>query len=416
MLLSQSYTEQWSGKSKLFFRFIFSYFILFIVFMFTSGLFEIPFRWIGRTFLGFTYEFDVSGYGSGDNTYAYITLFVNLILAIIITILCSFFQFHHKSYNKAFYWLLVIIRIFLLGAMLLYGFVKVFQIQFGPPSFVRLLQPLGDFSPMGLAWTYMGYSKEFGMFAGIMEITGGLLVLYRKTSTLGAFIIIGVMTQVAMMNLMFDIPVKIFSIHLILIAGIIFITDIKRFSSVFIKNKTAESYAYYHPNSSKEYHKTMNTIKKVFIPLIIVIGCVLGYLGELNISDVNYRPQLYGIWEVETFVKNNDTVPPLITENNRWRHLLIERKGVATVKTMNEELNGYVFITDTIANKITMYQNRSAKDSLNLKYNYVKPNYLKLSGVFENDSITVTFTKKELDKFPLISRKFHWINERPYNR
>ena len=416
MLLHQTYKEQWTEKSKLIFRLIFSYVVLYIILMFTSGLFETPFRWIGRTFLGFTYEFDVSGYGSGDNTYAYIALFVNVILAIICTIVWTIWHRHHQSYNKAFYWLIVILRIFLFGAMLLYGFVKVFQIQFGPPSFVRLLQPLGDYSPMGLAWTYMGFSKGFGMFAGIMEIIGGVLLVYRRTSTLGAFVIIGVMTQVAMMNLMFDIPVKLFSIHLVLMALVIFMTDIKRFSNVLIKGKSAKNSNFYHPNTSKDYHRIMGNIKKALIPIILIIGSVLGYLGELNISDVNHRPEFYGIWETETFVKNNDTIQPLITETERWRYLLIERKGAAGVKTMNDDLSGYAFITDTISKKITMYQNEDAKDSLNLSYNYVKPNYLRLSGVFEKDSITVILSKKELDNFPLVSRKFHWINERPYNQ
>lgn len=416
MLIEQTHKEQWTERSKLIFRFTFSYVILYIVLMFTSGLLEAPFRWIGTSILGFNYEFDVSGYGSGDNTYAYITLFVNFILAVLLTLIWSFFQRHKKEYNKAFYWLIVILRIFIFAAMLLYGFVKVFQIQFGSPSFVRLLQPLGEFSPMGLAWTYMGYSKGFGMFAGIMEILGGVLLVYRRTSTLGAFVVIGVMTQVAMMNLMFDIPVKLFSIHLVFMALIIFMTDIKRFIAVLIKNKAASRTEFYHPNTSKDYHRIMGNIKKVLVPMILLAGCILGYLGELNVSDKNHRPHLYGIWETELFVKNNDTILPLITESQRWRYLMIERKGSAVIKTMNDELTGYRFDIDTTTQRITMYTDRSSTDSLNIKFTYTNLSYLELEGVLEKDSIRVKLSKKDLDSIPLISRKFHWINERPYNR
>jgi hypothetical protein len=416
MLLSQTYKEQWSGVNKLIFRFIFTYFLLYIVLLFTSGLFETPFKWIGKNILGFNYEFDVSGYGSGDNTYAFVTLFANIILTITLTCLWSIIQRNRKEYNTAFYWFLVVLRIFLIAAMLLYGFVKIFQIQFQHPSFVKLLQPLGEFSPMGLAWNYMGYSKGFGMFAGLMEISGGVLLIWRRTSTLGAFIIIGVMTQVAMMNFMFDIPVKLFSIHLILMAGVIFMTDTKRFTSVFIKNKATEPYDYYHPNTSKEYHKIIGNIKKGLLPIILVAGCILSYLGSLNISDENHRPKLYGIWEAQTFVKNNDTVAPLVTDALRWRYLIIERKGTATVKTMTDELVRHTFITDTTKNTISLYSQYGVKDSLNFKFNLPYPNYLKLYGTLENDSIVITFSKKELDSLPLTSRTFHWINERPYNR
>jgi hypothetical protein len=383
--------------------------------MFTSSLFERSFKWIGEHLLGFTYQFDVNGFGSGDNTYAYITLFVNFCIAILITALWYLIDKKRKEYNTLFYWFLVLLRIFLIGSMLLYGFVKVFQIQFQHPSFIKLLQPLGEFSPMGLAWTYMGYSKGFGIFAGLMEISGGLLLIYKRTTTLGAFIIIGVMTQVAMMNLMFDIPVKIFSIHLILMGLVIFMTDIKRFSSVFIANKATESYPYFHPNTSVSYHRTIGRLKIIFVPIILISACILGYLGELNISDKNHRPHFYGIWETETYVINNDTLLPLLTDQNRWRYLIIERKGRASVKSMNDKIIRYNFKPDTSEQKLSMYKFESDSVGLNLDYIYDNKRTLRLRGIIENDTINVKLSKKDLNKFPLQSRGFHWINERPYN-
>ena len=384
--------------------------------MFTSGLFEAPFRWIGEQILGFTNTYDVSGFGSGDNTYAYITLFVNFALAIILTALWFFIDRKRKAYNTTFYWFLVVLRIFLIVFMLIYGFVKVFQIQFQPPSFTRLLQPLGEFSPMGLAWTYMGYSKGFGIFAGLMEISGGLLLIYRRTSTLGAFIIIGVMTQVAMMNLMFDIPVKIFSIHLILMALVIFMTDIKRFTAVFFQNKATKSYAFFHPNKSPDYHKIIARLKLIVLPILLIGACILGYMGQLNVSDKNHRPHLYGIWETETYVVNSDTLPPLITDENRWHYLIIERKGRAVVKSMNAQLTRYNFKPDTLKQMLSMYKLEGDSIHLNLDYKYSNNRSLRLRGILENDTINIQLIKKELTDFPLKSRGFHWINERPYNR
>jgi hypothetical protein len=384
--------------------------------MFTSGMFETPFRWVGKHILGVTYEFDVSGFGSGDNTYGYITLFVNFCAALIIAVFWFFIDQKRKAYNTAFYWFLVLLRFFLIATMLLYGFVKVFQIQFQPPSFTKLMQPLGEFSPMGLAWTYMGYSKGFGMFAGLMEISGGLLLIYRRTSTLGAFIIIGVMTQVAMMNLMFDIPVKIFSIHLILMALVIFMTDIKRFTAVFFKNKATESYPFFHPNTSSSYHKIVARLKLIVVPIVLIAACILGYMGELNVTDKNHRPHLYGIWETETFVINNDTLPPLITDKNRWRYLIIERKGRAVVKSMNDTLIRYNFKPDSSNHKLSMYKFDSDSVNLNLNYTYDSNKMLRLRGILENDTIDIKLTKKDLNDFPLKSRGLHWINERPYNR
>jgi hypothetical protein len=234
-LLTQEYKEHWNILSKTLFRLLFTYFVLYMLLMFLSPLFETTYRWIGKTLFEINYEYLVSGNGSGDHTFAYLTLFVTAVLTFITVIIWSILDRKRKSYNKLLYWFLVFLRLVLVATMLLYGFVKVFKLQFPSASLTHLLDPLGDFSPMGLAWTYMGFSKGFNVFVGLLEVLGGLLLIPRRTQTLGSFIIIGVMTQVAVMNFCYDIPVKLFSVHLVLMALVIFITD-NRFLNVFIKN------------------------------------------------------------------------------------------------------------------------------------------------------------------------------------
>ena len=60
--------------------------------------------------------------------------------------------------KKYVYWFQVILRVFLFLAMTLYGLAKIFKGQFPDPSLEQLLQPVGEMSPMGLAWTFMGHS------------------------------------------------------------------------------------------------------------------------------------------------------------------------------------------------------------------------------------------------------------------
>lgn len=384
--------------------------------MFVNGLFEVPIRWLGKHLFGIAYDYDVSGFGSGDNTFSYLTVFVNLIFSIFLTIVWSVLDRKRKEYNKPFYWFLVAIRFFLFSAMMVYGFVKLFQIQFQPPSLVELLQPLGEFSPMGLAWTYMGFSKGFGMFAGVMEILGGVLVVFRRTTTIGAFIIIGVMTQVAMMNLMFDIPVKLFSIHIVLMALILFLTDIDRFVRVFFQNKSVDNYDFYHPISSNTYHKIIGYLKKIGLPLLLIGACILGYLAELNISDINHRPKFYGIWEAEQVVKNKDTIPPIISDKNRWRYLIIERKGSVAVKTMSDELIRFKSSIDTTTFQLNLTDSKVETDTFKLNFQTSDDLRLQLKGKIKDDVFDMTFRKIPIDSFTLMNTGFRWINERPFNR
>ncbi len=412
MLLTQEYHDVWGFTKKALFKFIFAYFSLYIFLMFFSALVEAPTRWFGDI-LGFDYEYNVSGFGSGDHTYAYATLFMNVVLAFLVSLLWIVLDRSRKSYNKLFYWFIVILRVYLIFFMFTYGFVKIIQLQFPYPSLTRMLEPLGNFSPMGLAWTYLGYSKGFNLFMGIMEISGGLLLIPRKTSTLGAFITMGVMMHVAVMNFMYDIPVKIFSVHLALMALFIFSTDLKRFINVFIQNKAIKKYDYYNPIKDKTYHKVIFWLKLVFVVVLTGFFLIQGLNNDRG-KNRDDKPHMFGIWEVSHFIKNNDTLQPIITDTERWRYLIIDQKNRAVVKTMDDIKHRYTFKPDSTTRKILMYK----KDSDTTYFNYSRSNavFLEMNGSIDGDSLKIIFSKKDLNDILLYSRGFNWINERPYNR
>jgi hypothetical protein len=114
MLVHPAENKTWRTWSKLVFRFVCSYFLLYIFLMFFSGLFETPFRWVGSKVLDITYDYDRNGFGSGDNTYAYITCFINVISALIIFIIWSIADYKRPNYNKFYYWFKVLLRLFLI--------------------------------------------------------------------------------------------------------------------------------------------------------------------------------------------------------------------------------------------------------------------------------------------------------------
>lgn len=414
-LLTQEYKEHWNTVSKTLFRTLCTYFVLYMLLMLLSPLFETPYRWIGKTIFDINYEYEVSGNGSGDHTFAYLTLFVTVISTIIIASIWGVLDRKRKNYNKLFYWFLVFLRVILVAAMLFYGFVKVFKLQFPAASLTHLLDPLGDFSPMGLAWTYMGFSKGFNIFVGLLEVVGGLLLIPRRTQTLGSFIIIGVMTQVAVMNFCYDIPVKLFSVHLILMALVIFATD-HRFLQVFIKNKAVAAYQYYHPIKGARYHKIIFRTKSIVLLILVSFISFNFYTTESHRGNNREKPPLYGIWEATTFIKNGDTLPPLITDDYRWRYLIVDLKDEATVKTMDDLKHHYTFITDSTSQKIRIHKKDAESEDYNFNYRNPSSEFLQLDGIIESDTLHMLFSRIDHKKFNLNARGFNWINERPYNK
>ena len=120
--------------------------------------------WVGD--LVFGVEITTFTNGSGDTTYDYVLSFVMLVLAVVGGAIWSLLDRNKLSYVKLYYWLSVAVR-FYVGLMLInYGLVKVIKLQFSYPSFHKLLQDYGDSSPMGLAWTFLGFSKGYNLFIG----------------------------------------------------------------------------------------------------------------------------------------------------------------------------------------------------------------------------------------------------------
>ena len=68
---------------------------------------------------------------------------------------------------------------------------------------------------------------------------GGTLRYFRRTTTLGALIVAFVMTNVVMLNFCYDVPVKLFSLHILAFALFLVAPDAKRLVTFFLSPRTA---------------------------------------------------------------------------------------------------------------------------------------------------------------------------------
>src|SRR5215469_16828349 len=93
-----------------------------------------------------------------------------------------------------------------LSAFLLftYGLSKLLGRQF-TLSPEMALRPVGSLSGYQLAWFYYSYSHVYAVILGLIQLAGGVLLLFRKTALLGAALMLPVMTNILMINVFFVI-------------------------------------------------------------------------------------------------------------------------------------------------------------------------------------------------------------------
>ena len=354
--------------------------------------------------------------GSGDTTYDYVLLLTQIIAAIIISIAWGIADRKRKSYNIALYWLHVLLRYYVAVMMLSYGFLKVYHAQMPYPYLSRLVQPYGDSSPMGLAWTYVGQSKAFSIFAGFSEVVCGLLLLFRKTTLVGALLSLAVIGNIVVINFCYDVPVKLFSSVLEVMTFYLTAPYWKELYRLFILHQPGELPKYKQPYFKMKWARvTVKLLKVLIIADALFYTIADGIDASSQYGDNAPKPALYGIYNSELVLRNSDTIPPLTTDTTRWKQVLIQFNNYARIKLMNDTVRNYNFIIDTITHTATVYP---PWDTLNkTKYKYLTDtSTLTLTGSIKGDSIYMRFRKYDLKNFRLMNRGFHWVNEYPYNR
>jgi len=299
--------------------------------------------------------------------------------------------------------------------MFSYGFDKVIPNQFSPMEPARLTQYIGEASPGGFAWSFLGFSIAYEIFAGTAEVVSGFLLLFPRTRTLGALVGAGVLTNVFMLNMSFDIPVKQYSGHLLLMCVFLVALDRERLLNVFLRARDAippRRVALFPP----PVWKPMARNAGVVLALWIIIGSLYGEIrGLYEFGRLAPHGPIYGIFEVENVVKNGAVQPALLTDATRWRRLSTS-KFAAMVRLATDSLVVYGLRTDTTTHTAKLANGPDSTKWVRLSYAFSDTNHLTLAGRLGADSVEMTLRRKPASSYLLMNRGFHWVNETPYFR
>jgi hypothetical protein len=176
--------------------------------------------------------------GSGDTLIAYLRLCVTVISAVTVAILWSILDRSRPHYISLHGWLRAFARYALAFALFGYAFAKVLPTQFSPLQASQLAESYGQSSPMRLLWNLMGFSTPYTIFGGLAELLPAVLLLFRRTALLGSLIAFAVMLNVVMLNFCYDVPVKLFSLNLLLLAMFLALPEARKLLNVFVLNRS----------------------------------------------------------------------------------------------------------------------------------------------------------------------------------
>ena len=421
----------WTVGSRIAFRFCLVYFGLFcLLTQIFGGLLPIPLdfpdpsnfwptrqivTWTTVHVFGVTHPLIYMG-GSGDKVFDWALVFCLLIIAAVTTIVWSILDRQRLSYVALNKWFRVFVRFALASQMLGYGMAKLVPLQMPFPHLIRLLEPFGNFSPMGVLWSSIGASPAYEMFAGSAELLAGILLIIPATATLGALVCLADCIQVFTLNMTYDVPVKLLSFHLILMCLFLLAPEFRRLADFFVLNRA--------PGLSTQ-HSLLRTRRanRIAVGAQIVFGlCLLGaniyssWSVWHSFGGGAPKSALYGIWNVDQLSIDGQLHPPLLTDAARWHRIVFDSPDAMTFQNMDDSFAHYGAAINTGDKSLALTNFKDKSWKADLKFQRTTANQLTLDGEMDHHKIHMQLQLVDRNSFTLVARGFHWVQEYPFQR
>nr|BAH04164.1 hypothetical protein [Streptomyces triostinicus] len=353
-------------------------------------------------------------FDGGDDLNAWVGQFTWLLGAAAATPVWSLLDRRRTNYETLDPWFKVVVRFCLAGQMFSYGAAKAIPLQFHLPL-TKLVEPFGNFSPMSVLWAQTGSSKPYQVLLGCAEIAGGLLLVLPRTATLGALLCAMELTQVFILKMTFDVPVKIHSFHLLLLSLVLLAPESARLAEALLSDRAVRA------SSTQELFRSPSA-NRIAAAAQVAAGLWLLRAQLRNDWSVwktygggREKPELYGIWDVAEFTVDGERQPPLTTDVQRWRRVVFDSADAVTIQRMDDSLDGgYVAAVDLDSHSMSLLKMADPKWNATFALQRPDDDELTLEGEVDGYRLRVRLQRLDLAAFPLVDRGFHWVQDNSY--
>jgi hypothetical protein len=258
----------------------------------------------------------------GSNAY------LNIGFLIIVSLITGFiWKGQRVNYSNLYYWARVLLR-YRLGIILVaYGLLKLFPLQMPFPSLSNLHTNYGDFYGWKIYYHTTGITPWYESFLGLIELLAGLLLFFRKTTTLGAGVIIGFTGNIFAANLAYQGGQEYLSLLILFVASILFIYDANRLFLLLYKFEVTKANTII-PIYDQKWIKRRLIFKSVIALYLIFIGVLFAFSwskAPFKYPEGKALSNLYGYYNVKSFKFNGVELPYSKTDSVRWQNVVFEK-------------------------------------------------------------------------------------------
>jgi hypothetical protein len=327
----------------------------------------------------------------------------------------SMVDVRRASHPQLFKWIHTSMRFGVGAIMLFYGWHKVLPGQFDM-TFDYLALPVGQHSPRDLLWAFMGASRPYQVFTGLVEVTGGLLLLRRRTAMLGALVSMAAMANVVALDIAYDANVKFLAGQLLLMTVFVFAPYARRLVDMLVVDDQKHDAAFRSRPRGVAIARAARVVGMLFVVWVVYANFQAAE-RQVSANERSRHTPLYGIWEVEAISRNGVSVPLLATDVTLWRRLVVQSKDAAVVVPMSESAphmpntGRYALALDTVASivRLTPFAFSGTTQPLTFRYRLPDRDHLLLDGLDgDPQSVSLQLRRTDPSIYTLVNWERRW--------
>jgi uncharacterized membrane protein YphA (DoxX/SURF4 family) len=304
-------------------------------------------------------------------------------------------------------------------------------VRFPFPGIDRLQERLGDSSPLALFSTFMGYSPLYAGFIGGSEALAGLLLLFRRTTSLGALLALAMASHAAAFAFSYDVPEKLLSLHLLAIAAWLLAPDARRLVDGLLLDRPTLPPDLTPPLAGRwtrlgrlgpgTFLVAYARIAIVAIIAIITITAITRHDLHRRLELMRMpRPPIYGVWDVDELSRDGRVLPSWSSDLARWRRLIVRSPAEMAVQLASGARQSFAA---AYGQRLVTLSSRDGSGSAgkqvpcaSLAWSKPDPDHLVLQGMMSGEALTVRLRRVDESRVLLLTRGFHLISDDAANQ
>lgn len=276
-----------------------------------------------------------------------------------------------------------VLRYFIALDLCMFGFQKLFHLQFAIPLGV-LDNPFSSLSGEEMLWAFYGHFYAFTVIIACLQFAGSLMLLFRKTRLLGVIFLLPLMLNILLLDYFYNLGmvVNVYTTILVLALIYLLLQEYDRLTGFFFKTKNTAP----DPDFKNKILKNIIRFSIFYIPLLLMAG----YHFQKS------YPQIKGKYEVKKVLINNADQKLKICQDSVLTKVFIDDYDfVLEYSNYQQRLIGsYEFNEPTNRLKALWRYPANRHDNLNVQITDGKtPGSRIVSGYMGNNEIEIEMQK-----------------------